>query len=298
MATFPDIAPDYGLSKESAPKARRAEFGDGYEQRLRFGLNQNPKVWPLSWTNISRREADQIDAFLDARADDCQSFDWMPPDRVNLLAWTEQLDNAYWTKFRTSIVANATAAPDGLVTADKIVEDTTTAGHTLSRQNITFKGGKVYTLSGYFKAAERSRIRLRFGNGGIPFPVSTAHQAEFNLTLGTVVSSGSSVSSSVIRNEGNGWYRCAITAVAQFSGVEAAFAPLLVDNAGSASYTGDGVSGVFGWGIQLEECSPMSDYQMIEADKAYKWVCEEWNRQLTAFNLNTVTAKFREVFEA
>lgn len=79
MATFPAITPAYGANKSSAPKLRKTQFGDGYEQRIRFGLNQNPKTWDLTWQNITEANSDTIEAFLDARAADGASFDWTPP---------------------------------------------------------------------------------------------------------------------------------------------------------------------------------------------------------------------------
>lgn len=87
MATFPAIAPAYGATKASAPVLRRVQFGDGYEQRLRFGLNQNPKEWSLTWNNITEADADTIEAFLDARADDGASFDWTPPGEATAYKW-------------------------------------------------------------------------------------------------------------------------------------------------------------------------------------------------------------------
>ena len=80
MAIFPDITPAYGATKSSEPKLRKVQFGDGYEQRLRFGLNQNPKIWNLTWNNITKANADIIEAFLDARAADGDAFDWRPVD--------------------------------------------------------------------------------------------------------------------------------------------------------------------------------------------------------------------------
>ena len=44
MATFPAIQPSYGAEKKSQPKLQVISFGDGYEQRVSFGINQNPKV--------------------------------------------------------------------------------------------------------------------------------------------------------------------------------------------------------------------------------------------------------------
>lgn len=79
MATFPAITPAYGANKSSAPKVRKTQFGDGYEQRITFGLNQNSKTWDLTWQNITEANSDTIEAFLDARAADGASFDWTPP---------------------------------------------------------------------------------------------------------------------------------------------------------------------------------------------------------------------------
>jgi phage-related protein len=73
MATFPSVTPTYGAQKSSAPNFRIARFGDGYEQRTTFGLNQNPKEWDLTW-NVSETDADTIETFLDARAADGASL--------------------------------------------------------------------------------------------------------------------------------------------------------------------------------------------------------------------------------
>lgn len=87
MATFPAVTPAYGARKTSNPKLRTAKFGDGYEQRVSFGLNQNPKEWDLTWQNISEADADTIETFLNARAVDGASFDWTPPDEATAYKW-------------------------------------------------------------------------------------------------------------------------------------------------------------------------------------------------------------------
>ena len=80
MATFPSIKPTYGQQKTSAPLTRTVRFADGYEHRLLFGLaqHQNPKVFNFTY-NISETEADEIETFLDARANDSDSFDFTAP---------------------------------------------------------------------------------------------------------------------------------------------------------------------------------------------------------------------------
>ena len=84
MATFPSITPKYGQQKRSAPKTRTVRFADGYEHRILFGLaqHQNPKIYNFTF-EVSETEADTIETFLDARANDSASFDFQPPGEPN-----------------------------------------------------------------------------------------------------------------------------------------------------------------------------------------------------------------------
>lgn len=80
MSTFPSIQPTYGFQKKSSPTTKRIRFADGYEHRVVFGLaqNQNPKTLSLKF-EVSETEADTIETFLDARANDAESFTFTPP---------------------------------------------------------------------------------------------------------------------------------------------------------------------------------------------------------------------------
>ena len=81
MATFPSVTPTYqGFSKKSAPAVRTVRFADGFEQRIFFGLasNQNPKVYNVNF-ELSETESDVVEAFLDSRANDQESFTFTPP---------------------------------------------------------------------------------------------------------------------------------------------------------------------------------------------------------------------------
>ena len=80
MATFPSITPRYGQQKRSAPNTRVVRFADGFEHRILFGLaqHQNPKVFNLTF-EVSETDADTIETFLDARANDSESFTFTPP---------------------------------------------------------------------------------------------------------------------------------------------------------------------------------------------------------------------------
>ena len=115
MATFNDptvgtstggTTPDFGAVKKSNPKVKIVKFGDGYEQRLRYGEDQNLKEWNLKWTAKDNTDADAIEAFLDARADDAASFDWSPIGDTETYKWV--VDN--WARtFNYSGVNEITA---------------------------------------------------------------------------------------------------------------------------------------------------------------------------------------------
>ena len=80
MATFPSITPTYGQRKRSRPFTRTVRFADGYEHRILFGLaeHQNPKEFSFTFV-VSENDADTIETFLDARANDSDSFTFTPP---------------------------------------------------------------------------------------------------------------------------------------------------------------------------------------------------------------------------
>jgi phage-related protein len=77
MATFTYIA-SYGAMVKKQPRVRSINFGDGYEQRATFGINNNPRLWTLEFNGKTGTEADAIDNFLTARAG-VEKFDWTPP---------------------------------------------------------------------------------------------------------------------------------------------------------------------------------------------------------------------------
>jgi len=86
MATFPSIAPVVNAVKSSRPAIKTVKFNGGYEQRIRFGLNQNPKEWSLTFM-VNTTDAATIENFLDARANDADSFGWTPPDANTSYRW-------------------------------------------------------------------------------------------------------------------------------------------------------------------------------------------------------------------
>ena len=56
--------PDKGFNRQSEPKIFKAEFGDGYEQRLANGINNLAESYSLSFSNRTKEEIDDITAFF------------------------------------------------------------------------------------------------------------------------------------------------------------------------------------------------------------------------------------------
>ena len=79
MATFPSITPQYSTQETVEQDSLRIKLGDGYEQRLKVGLNQNPFQLSVAFNNITQTDANTIETFLTARADDNASFDFTAP---------------------------------------------------------------------------------------------------------------------------------------------------------------------------------------------------------------------------
>lgn len=159
--------------------------------------------------------------------------------RTNLLTYSSQFDDASWTKSNTTVTANQVVAPDGTLTGDKLVEDSTNNAHQVFKA--TTLTATPYTFSFYAKAAERTWCSVYFD------PSFSA--SYINLSNGTVgtVASGYTIT---VTSVGNGWYRIAATR----TGTAATWYTVIETATGDGvrSYLGNGFSGIFIWGAQLE----------------------------------------------
>mgnify|MGYP006271417081 CR=1 FL=1 len=77
MATF-TYTPSFQALQSSKPRVRKFQAGDGYEQRVRFGLHTDLKEWELTFENRTDAESASIQGFLEARGG-VESFTWTPP---------------------------------------------------------------------------------------------------------------------------------------------------------------------------------------------------------------------------
>jgi hypothetical protein len=169
--------------------------------------------------------------------------------RTNLVTFSEQLNNAAWTKDRVTVTANVTTAPDGTVSAEKVV-DTLQGNNAYRIYNGATLSAISYSASFYVKAAEYSWVYIRIGN---------SLRVWFNVTTGVVGGADSGMAGR-IENAGNGWYRC--TAIITTATAGGGFALLGLTNANNVeTYTPTtGGQGVFVWGAQLEAGAYATSY--------------------------------------
>ncbi len=170
--------------------------------------------------------------------------------RTNLMLRSEDFTTT-WTTQEASITANAIAAPSGALTAAKVVENTNTTPHDV-RQVRTFVSGTSYSYSVYLKAAERTRVFL-IGANITTFPP----RAVFDLSNGTIVSNAAGIAT--IESVKDGWYRCSVTGAAGAS-ASTNLRIVIINTGTNQTYTGDGTSGIYIWGAQLEQGSFPTSY--------------------------------------
>ena len=167
--------------------------------------------------------------------------------RTNLCERSQEFDNAYFdTTTGTRVIPNSAIAPDGTFTADLLQEDTSTGIHSRFRYGIyTMQSGLYFTSSAFVKPAGRTTVTLEYRDD-----IHTV----FNLQTLTVSGGGSgnaTLVASSITPLPNGWYR--ITATSLGSGPYNSGFGIGLYGGGNRSYTGDGVSGVYVWGLQVEQ---------------------------------------------
>jgi hypothetical protein len=169
--------------------------------------------------------------------------------RTNLLLRSEEFDNASWSKANSTVTANAVTAPDNLSTADKIVVNNGASGFDAVLQGVTITANAVTTLSGFFKAAEYTAVRIQNSQGG------NGYIAAYNLSTGALISQGA-IGTGTIVGHGiqvfpGGWYRIWVSGTITSGATNAAWRIQISDTSGTA-VTGDGTSGIYAWGAQLE----------------------------------------------
>ena len=167
------------------------------------------------------------------------------PQRTNEVSHSSDFSDASWQNTNSSVLGGFTS-PDGGSNAYKLVENTANNEHRMGL-GISVTDGNSYTFSVFIKKAENDWFRMAiFGK--------TNTRVYFDLVNGTVGTSQNLVLNPFIESYSNDWYRIGFTyaATATESIVPSLF---LAQQDNEPSYLGDGVSGTYIYGGQVEEGS-------------------------------------------
>ena len=245
--------------------AQKLKFGNGTWATKKGSTlayndeNNNYKPLPFTTTRDSIATRVNKEGLIEVVGNDVPRIDYtdsadgvllLENSSTNLITYSEDFSDGSWIKTRSSISSNLAISPDGTLNAGKLIEDTSTNTH--STQNNVTIGNVDTTISVFVKADTRSRVRF------ILTDLTTGdYRVDLNLNNLSVIENngggrGSWTNTSYkIENFTNNWYKVSLTAT-KGAGSQASLSINLLDNSGNHVYTGDGTSGIYVWGAQLE----------------------------------------------
>lgn len=185
----------------------------------------------------------------------------LEPQRTNLVLYSEQFNNAAWSKNNTTVTANATTSPDGYTDADKLIADNGASLSSISNyalQSITKAASAIqYTYSTFVKQGGLNRINIIAQGASI----SNNASATFSLVDGSIATAATAAgafsgASASATNYGNGWYRCALVFTTNTD------TDLIIRNipTDSTLTTGNGTNGILIYGAQIEQGAYATSY--------------------------------------
>lgn len=176
----------------------------------------------------------------------------LQPQSTNLIQYSEDFSNNEWSKTSISVLSNVIASPSGEINASKIVESNTSGFHYINDFIPVLSGANTFTF--YAKSAERTQVSAFFSQSGNV-------GALFDLTAETATPSGTGNTAN-IESVGNGWFRCIVSnnGSSQISNQ----VRIGTNNGALGGYQGDGTSGIFIWGTQVEQQTYATSYIKTE----------------------------------
>jgi hypothetical protein len=178
---------------------------------------------------------------------------------TNLLKYSEQMDNAVWSKTLVSIAPDSVVAPDLANSMDLLFESNSNGAHFLSCVS-SYVAGNIYCLSVFAK--EYSTGSKRYVTLLLQSSVFGANiRCTFDLANGATYAQNGPVGFGIVP-VGGGASRIfvigqAVNTASTVSALQIRLSNVLADTL--SSYTGDGASGVYVWGANLT-IGPLSSY--------------------------------------
>jgi hypothetical protein len=198
----------------------------------------------------------------------------------NVYLQSEDHSNAAYIKNHI-FVGTTTEAPGGL--GNKIIPTTTNITHFMYQNGLTLTGPQTFSV--FAKSGGYNFIKMYMSG-------STVCSANFNLSTGVVgTTGGSGFGSARIQNVGDGWYRCEVTTTSNISSGQTSGGIYVTSVDGGVSpysEAGDGTSGVFLFGNQLESGTGSSTYIKTEGSaRSFAGSNGLWQYENTATVSNT-----------
>ena len=184
----------------------------------------------------------------------------------NLYTFSQQFDQATWGKAAVTYTANNISAPDGTLTAGLLQETSAAAtAHWLTFGN-TLTANSTYTASCYFKSYSGDRrffLQMNSAGGGGTGYAGMETSNSGTTILNSYVNGDFSNGRFSITPESNNWVRLAVTWTV--SSNVSITTRIGLFNVGAQNYDGNGTSGAYIWGAQLERNSELKPYVVTRA---------------------------------
>ena len=186
-------------------------------------------------------------------------------NRLGLLVEESRTNKVPYSNFsagfgetRTTLTTDQAVSPDGTENAAEITETTDTGAHYISTGSLTVTASTSHTLSVFVKQGSGTRSAiLRTNNEGADDYVV------FDFATESITETGNGASNATSQSIGNDWYRISFTytqSADTSSGIIVGLSDSTTPSDDLPSYTGDGSSSIFVYGLQFEQGSFPTSY--------------------------------------
>lgn len=167
---------------------------------------------------------------------------------TNLIKYSQDLTKPEWDKVAITSTSSSEPAPDPGSTATKLVSGATRGVSRYAAQTVTFNGQAVFTL--FAKKAEFNFVWI--GYLGRNANAEESKTAVDLTTLQQAHIGGNWATPVTVTPAGNGWVKITLNRNAIVGSTNVEVRVGMCDSLRGETLTGDGVSGVYVWGAQLE----------------------------------------------